>query len=624
MLSIQNTSTFYVDQKHGDKSNNGLSPKADAYLNGPLPSIERAFTFISTLRSNGENRPFTIALTDDYYITKPIEIPSNINNVTIESYGLRKRIIGGIQIKNWKEDIYNGVKCISAPVPDEAKENSFSDLIVNNKFARVTRYPKEGLLKAKETDTKASVKTSQLFSPSRWFIAKSEDLEGIEGVENAYVNYYHYWIDEHSPVESYEADTNKITMKYHSRFLLTANYSSREPSDMYYYLSNLPSTFKEAGEWYFDKKTGRIFYIPLEGESAENLNAYAPMTKKLFNIESENVTLRDLELLVTDCDYESRYARCADPESGISVEDVISYGADMQSVCYADGAISITNSKRVAVSNCHLHSLGIHAIAIRSGCDHIRIENNLIEDIAAGGIKIFGGKYDSPEEYRTNNCSITGNEIRYIGKRYEAGCGILICHSHDNLIENNHIHHGGYSGISVGWEWGYSDNESYGNIIRGNHIHHLGNGKLSDMGGIYTLGIQPGTVISENRIHDIKCENYGAWGIYLDEGSSFIRVENNLVYNTGTECLHLHYGNHNLIRNNIFASTLGASAVRLSKNEHLQGMHLEGNILAVCGASVYNPTRATGNFSASSDSLTRELSSGTVPPARIARGSEPS
>ncbi len=51
--------------------------------------------------------------------------------------------------------------------------------------------------------------------------------------------------------------------------------------------------------------------------------------------------------------------------------------------------------------------------------------------------------------------------------------------------------------------------------------------ELHDGGGIYTLSIQPGTVIRGNHIHDNRG---GPGGIYLDEGSGQIEIAGNLVY----------------------------------------------------------------------------------------------
>ena len=78
--------------------------------------------------------------------------------------------------------------------------------------------------------------------------------------------------------------------------------------------------------------------------------------------------------------------------------------------------------------------------------------------------------------------------------------------------------------------------------IERNHIHDIGKTLLSDMGGIYTLGHQEGTVIRGNRIHNIEMDSYGGWGVYLDEGSSDILVEDNIAYDLTAQPFHQHYG----------------------------------------------------------------------------------
>jgi hypothetical protein len=165
------------------------------------------------------------------------------------------------------------------------------------------------------------------------------------------------------------------------------------------------------------------------------------------------------------------------------------------------------------------------------------------------------------------------------------------------VVTHNSIHDFYYTGISIGWTWGYGPALATNNLVTFNHVHHIGvksdgDGPiLSDMAGIYTLGKQPGTRIINNLWHDVAAVRYGGWGIYFDEGSSGIVAMSNLVYRTTHGGFHQHYGETNIVRNNIFAFARDHQIQRTRNEPHL-GFTFETNIVYFASG-----TLVTGDWS---------------------------
>jgi hypothetical protein len=187
------------------------------------------------------------------------------------------------------------------------------------------------------------------------------------------------------------------------------------------------------------------------------------------------------------------------------------------------------------------------------------------------------------------NEQTSGNEISDCliahGGNLSPSCvAIWIGQSPDNTIAHNDVHGFWYTGISIGWTWGYGKSAAQRNMIESNHIHHIGRKVegaspiLSDMGCVYTLGDQEGTIIRNNRFHDVAGLKYGGWGIYFDEGSTHILAENNLVYGTTHGGFHQHYGKENTVRNNVFAFGRDAQIQRTRLENH-QSFRFERNIV---------------------------------------------
>lgn len=557
-------------------------------------SLGEAFREIIELRRSGVNQPITIKLTaDEYSFAKPLEIDEKLTAVTIEPYENESEVVfsGSKRITGFEKTTFNGADCFGVFIPEvKSGEWFFTDLYVDGERANYTRYPKEGALEilSAEDNSKA------LFASSKWFMSNPDDIAVIKDLKNVTLSFRHFWVDEHSPIEEYDSVTGKVTLKKRSR------YSMVNKTD--FYLENVRETFGNPNEWYLDSDNGMLYYKPrCECQTPENITVYAPVTDVLLNITGKsdnpvkNIRFKNIKFAYTRGDYDA--IRSVHGEDG-----VVAYASDGQGVSNAKGTINLEYAEYCSFDGCKIMNYGLHGMDIDKGCNHISVTDTIFYDGGAGGIKITGAAANGAITDITHSNIIRNNIINKCGRRHMSGCGILMMHTHSNRIEHNDIHDLYYTGISGGWVWGYSDTVSRDNIINKNHIYNLGQGLLSDMGGVYLLGAQPGTIISNNLIHDITSRDYGGWALYTDEGSGFMILENNVCYNTSDNCYHQHYGRMNIVRNNIFAFSK-QEVLRITRFEKHLSIIFENNILYSNGSEIYglskrhftNSTVGSGN-----------------------------
>ena len=162
---------------------------------------------------------------------------------------------------------------------------------------------------------------------------------------------------------------------------------------------------------------------------------------------------------------------------------------------------------------------------------------------------------------------------------YPGSVGLWIGMAHHTTVAHNQIRHLPYTGVSVGWMWNPTPTPCHHNQIKHNNIHDVMQ-VLSDGGGIYTLGRQPGTVLRGNRIHSIPL-NLGRAefnGMFLDEGTTDLVIEQNLIYDIARSPLRFHRAGKNLVRENHLVVKAGLPPVRYNATPE-ENIRLEDNTI---------------------------------------------
>ena len=508
-------------------------------------------------------------------------------NVTYKAYDKEKVVFSGAyEIKGFKESEVNGVKVFTKKLDTSQDNWYFKSLFSDNGEVNITRFPEEGYFTVKATAPEDDLwneenRPWEFTYGQRSFYANTEDIPSkFHNEEDVNIRILHYWHDELMNIKSYNAETGKIGL---------SRPSTMEIRDIdRYYFENVFEALNEPGEWYLDKVSGILYYVPKEGEKADTLTLYGSNIDRLIDINGvDGITFEGVHFTRTDW---------VEPKADGFYTGTWWEENDMdfpQAAMFVDGVVSVEYAENVHFKNCEFTNLGGTAVKMKFGVKNSSVENCYFENIAATAI-YAGGENCLPEQDNyTQNITIKNNEIYKYGRKFFSAIGIHITFCDTAEVVNNEIHDGYYTGISVGWIWSYDYNATKNVKVSRNLIYNIGQGWLSDMGGIYMLGKQPGTVLSENVIHNVAADpgegGYGGWGIYLDEGSSYMTVEKNLVYACGNQSFNVHYGEGNVIRNNIAAlSGEGLVSPGVDKGEtHATAVYYNNIFLTYNKAPIY-------------------------------------
>ncbi len=534
----------------------------------PLATPARARDLARERRGKG---PVVILLRGGTYaLAEPLRfLPEDSGSegapLTVAAFpGERPVLSAGTAVGGWKVEEVRGMKLWTAPLAGAPRQ-----LWVNGVRAERPRLPKQGTFRIESLpDLKKD--TPWNGGQTRFKYAEG-DLKAWHNLQDVEVVALHFWVDSRMPVQELDEASRIVTLGRRSIFRLTTDHGKTPAC---YWVENVFEALDGPGQWYHDRKAGRIYYHPRPGEDPATSEAVVSRLLQAVSIEGrpaekafvEHLNFRGITL---------SHGEASSPPAGWPDSTV---AGPYQAAFTSPGLFRAAGYRHGAFEDGQVCRTGSYGLEFGAGCSDILVSRNEIFDLGAGGLKIGETKFAAEEPLRTGRFTVADNRIHHGGRIFPSAVGVFVGHSGGNRFAHNEISELYYSGFSIGWSWGYKPAGTHDNIVEFNHVHDLGKGLLSDMGGIYTLGVSPGTIIRNNVFHDIESQTYGGWGIYFDEGTTGVLAENNIAYRCKSNGFHQHYGKENTVRNNIFALNRDAQIARSRKEPHFT-LAFERNIV---------------------------------------------
>ena len=385
------------------------------------------------------------------------------------------------------------------------------------------------------------------------------------------------WAHRIVPVDSVEQlNENEIFIKMEPESFRTSQIAGGVQANLPSYIENAYELLDEPGEWYFDQAEKKIYYMPEAGQNMDEAEVIVPTAEQFFTVEGSadqkagNLSFEGLNFEYNTWLYPSTNG-WPEQQANFAHDPKETFNMHAYSLI-PQGSIEIKMAENITIRGCGFRRLGSAAVNVLQGSVGTVVEQCVFKDISAGGVLVGGvnitdahpftgegmtiENHTHDERYIVKDNTVTNNYFNGIGTEYKGSIAITAGYTDHTVITHNTIRDVAYTGISAGWGWGfwdqggrYGDNEtpaeypripvgdaavSRNNVIEYNDISQCMM-KLHDGAGIYTLGDMPGSSIRYNVIHD----NAG-WpgGIYLDEGSGGMTVEDNIIYNTQVSINH--------------------------------------------------------------------------------------
>lgn len=550
-----------------------ISPKGSDFNDGtrqsPKATLTSALRQAREWRRTEDNRiqgGITIYMEGGTYafyepvFIRPEDSGTKESPTIIRSVGDEKVILsGGISINGWKKQ--GKVWVADVPVFN-GRPLDFRQLWVNGKKAVRARDVEdfEKMNRICSVDEKNEILYVPVVS-----IRRLIDNKGNLKAKYAEMVLHQMWCVANLRIRSVEVQGDSAAIRFHqpeSRIQFEHPWPrpmvTTDGHNSAFYLTNARELQDVPGEWYHDIDARKVYYYPREGEKMQEAEVIVPAVETLVRVEGTvdrpvcHIRFEKITFSYTTWMRPSEKGHVP-LQAGMYLTDGYRIDPKMQRnylnhpldnqgwLGRPAAAVRVVAARQIDFERCRFEHLGSTGLDYEEAVQGGVVRGCLFRDIAGNGLLVGSFSpaahethlpYDPADrrevctQQQINNCYFTeiGNE--------DWGClAIAAGYVGDVNIEHNEISEVPYSGISLGWGWTQTVNCMRNNRVHANLIHHYAK-HMYDVAGIYTLGSQPKSYVTENCVHSIYKPGYvhdpNHWFyLYTDEGSSFITVCDN-------------------------------------------------------------------------------------------------
>jgi hypothetical protein len=545
---------IYVSPKGNDQNpGTQISPKAS--LHGAIREARE----LRRLLKVGKDEPVRILMAGGIYnlyepiFIRPEDSGTETSPTIVEAVsGENVTLSSGIQINGWKKE----GKFWVADVPDfNGNRLIFRQLWINGKKTVRAR-------NVSDFEQMDRIRSNDKKNEILWMPASA--VKGVMKSESLELVIHQMWAIANLRVKSIIVQGDSAGIKFHNpeaRIQFEHPWPQpmvKEGFNSAFYFTNAMELLDEAGEWYHNTKTNKIYYMPRQGEDMNKAEAIIPTLESLVEIVGtpdrlvKHFQFKNINFAYTTWTRPSLMGHVP-LQAGMYLLDGyklrppgvpgnFNKGIENQGwVGRPPAAVMAQAAQYIKFDQCRFEHLGSCGIDFVDRVQYSQVNGSLFRDIAGNGMQI--GRFSevamethlpydpSDEREICSHITLSNNYITDVTNE-DWGCvGIAAGFVKDINISNNEISEVSYTGISLGWGWTKTVNCMRNNTVHANYIHHYGK-HMYDVAGIYTLSVQSKSSITENVVDDIYKPSYvhdpHHWFyLYTDEGSSFITVKDN-------------------------------------------------------------------------------------------------